>query len=162
MIRAFSRLAASILLTGLAACTSTSPTTSLQPQAAAPTPPPPAVVQITTASLPGNYGLASYHRAEDRERTLKQAKIACRNPYKMTAGANGGVVMHAPGQPGPAEFFVKKDNAGRSYIGPKGEAAGPNDQRVLSYDNGTLVTEWTSGRLKTVYGTMVYVPCASA
>ncbi|MGI9354653.1 MAG: hypothetical protein ACR2PF_05785 [Rhizobiaceae bacterium] len=159
MIRIIPTTVFAVFLAALTACSSTSITPTLSPQATAPTPPPP-VAQVDIASLPGNYGLASYHREQDLDRTIKQAKIACRNPYKIDPGSNGGVVMHAPGQSGPAEFFLKKDDSGQSYLGPKGPAGGPNDQRVVSYQDRTLVAQWTSGRLRSVYGTMVYVPCA--
>lgn len=158
MTRLSSFLILTLLLSGLAACTSATVSPGSAPQAAVAPPP----VQVAAASLPGEYGLASYHREEDKDRTLSQAKIACRNPYKIDPGSSGGVVMHAPGQPGPAEFFVKKDANGASFLGPRGPAGAPQDQRILSYDNGTLVTQWVSGRLRTVYGTMVYVPCAQS
>lgn len=152
----------------LASCTSTSiapapkPQVALQSQPTAPSPAAPvapAPVQINVATLPGNYGLASYQRAQDRERTLKQAKIACRNPFVIKAGANGGIVMHSPGQSGPTEVFLKTDSEGLSYLGPRGAAKVPKDQRIVSYESGVLITEFLQPRLKSVYGNIVLSPC---
>ncbi|NKB54306.1 MAG: hypothetical protein GKR97_19205 [Rhizobiaceae bacterium] len=143
-----------VLMAALASCSAT--TTAPEPQqVAAPRP-----IQIDMATLPGDYGLASYQRAEDRERTLKQAKIACQNPFNVAAGSNGGVVMHAAGQAGPTEMFLKKDGQGRSFLGPRGEAGSTNDQRILSYDDGILITQPMQPRLQSVYGNIVLVPCA--
>jgi len=149
-----------LLFLALASCTSTSLTPN--PQAQAKATPPPAPVQIDMAALPGNYGLASYQRDEDRQRTLAQAKIACRNPFVITAGNNGGVVMHSAGQSGPTEVFLKTDGRGTSYLGPKGPAGAPKDQRIISYENGNLITQSLEPRLRSVYGNIVLVPCAQS
>ena len=138
----------------ISACTTMTPDPKPEPA------PPP--VQVDMAALPGKYGLASYHRDEDRERTFDQAKIACSNPYTIGAGANGGVMMHALGQSEPSEIFLKSDRQGRTFLGPKGPAGTAQDRHVISYDGGVLVLKWMDPRASTVYGTMVYVPCAGA
>ncbi len=116
--------------------------------------------QVDIAALPGDYGLASHHKAEDRERTIEQAKIACGNPYKIGAGSNGGVLMHAAGQNQPTEIFLKVGQDGRSFLGPKGPAGVPQDRLIVSYEDGVLITDWLDQGARSVYGTMIYVPCA--
>ena len=117
-------------------------------------------IQIDIAALPGDYGLASFHQEEDSERTLEQAKIACSNPYTIGAGSNGGVMMHAVGASEPSEIFLKQDSKGRQFLGPKGPAGIAQDRHVVSYDDNVLVLRWMEPRARTVYGTLIYVPCA--
>ncbi|MEX0346706.1 MAG: hypothetical protein AB3N20_17410 [Rhizobiaceae bacterium] len=116
-------------------------------------------IQIDMATLPGDYGLASYHQEEDQERTLEQAKIACSNPYTIGTGENGGVMMHAVGAKQPSEIFYKTDDKGRVFLGPRGAAGIEQDRYVVSYDERVLVMRWMEPRARTVYGTMIYVPC---
>lgn len=144
-------LAAAVVL---GACTTLTP----DPKSEETTPP----IQIDMATLPGDYGLASYHQDEDRDRTLEQAKIACNNPYTIGAGPGGGVMMHALGQSVPSEIFLKTDSKGLTYLGPKGPAGTAQDRHVVSYEGGVLALRWMDPRARTVYGTMVYVPCGQA
>ncbi len=152
----FGTLIATLAYIVLPACTSTSLVAKPE-EKTAPTP-----IRLDMAALPGDYGLASYHREEDGERTLAQAMIACSNPYNIGAGANGGILMHAIGQSQPSEIFWKVDKQGRSYLGPKGPTGVPQDRLVISYDEGVLVTEWIDPQVRSVYGTMVYVPCENS
>src|SRR5687767_9020608 len=63
----------------------------------------PVAVQPTSAPLPasipaqdlvGRWGLAAYHKEDDRARTEAAARGQCRQPYNISRGARGGVVMH--------------------------------------------------------------------
>ncbi|MEZ5811668.1 MAG: hypothetical protein R3D45_09675 [Rhizobiaceae bacterium] len=153
-LRAPARLMPLAAAVALGACTTLTPGTT--PKETAPP------VQIDMAALPGNYGLASYHRDEDRDRTLEQAKIACNNPYTIGAGPSGGVMMHALGQSVPSEIFLKTDSKGLTYLGPRGPAGTAQDRHVVSYEGGVLTLRWMDPRARTVYGTMVYVPCGQA
>lgn len=141
-----------LAIASLTACTTLTP----DPKPEAPPP-----VEIDLAALPGDYGLASYHRDEDNERTLEQAKIACRNPYTIGAGANGGVMMHAIGASEPSEIFLKTDSKGRRFLGPQGPAGIAQDRYVVSYDDKVLVLRWMDPRAREVYGTLIYMPCAT-
>lgn len=155
-VASISRAGYLAIMTGmLAACTSLTP--DAKPEAETRQ-----AVTIDMASLPGDYGLAAYHRDEDRDRTVEQAKIACRNPYTIGAGTNGGVMMHAVGQSEPSEIFLKTDREGRTFLGPSGPAGIEQDRYVLSYEEGVLVMRWMEPRARSVYGTMIYVPCAQA
>jgi hypothetical protein len=123
----------------------------------------PPQVAITVAELPGQWGLASYRTEADKDRTLKEAKSACGNPYVIGTGSSGGVVMHLADQPAPQEVFIKVARDGRVFIGPKGQAGMPKDRLVLSFENqNVLVTEWLDQSARERYGTMVFVRCGTA
>ncbi len=143
------RLSLVLAITGLSACTTLTPDPEPEVQP----------IKIDMAALPGDYGLASYHQDEDQERTLQQAKIACNNPYTIGTGANGGVMMHAVGAKQTSEIFLKTDRKGRVFLGPRGAAGIEQDRYVVSYDERVLVVRWMEPRARTVFGTMIYVPC---
>ena len=119
-------------------------------------------VTLSAAELPGRWGLASYRVETDRARTESEAKSACGNPYKIEAGANGGVMMHLADHTEPSEVFVKTDPSGRVFIGPSGPPAVAQDRQVISYENGVLVADWVDPGVRERYGTMVFVRCGKA
>ena len=146
-------LATALLCGGVVAgCT----TTDLTPRT---TPAAPPLVAISATDLPGNWGLASYRKPEDRPRTEKEAKSACNNPYVIGAGQNGGVVMHLADQAQPSEVYIKVARTGQVFIGPRGDAGMRTDRLVESFDNGVLVTDWVDPSARERYGTMVFVKC---
>lgn len=63
------------------------------PVGAAPLP-----ASIPAQDLVGRWGLAAYHKDEDRGRTEAAARGQCRQPYNISRGGGGGVVMHLPDQ----------------------------------------------------------------
>ena len=117
-------------------------------------------VPVDVATLPGNWGLASYHEEKDKDRTITAAKAACSNPYKIGKGPNGGVIMHLADQAQPTELFVKTSSDGRTFIGPRGAPGVIQDRVVMFYQNGVLITEWLDKSARDRYGTMVLVKCA--
>lgn len=137
----------------VAACT----TTDFTPPTAGPQAPP--AVAIAVTDLPGNWGLASFRKPEDRPRTEKEAKSACTNPYVIGAGPGGGAVMHLADQAQPSEVFIKVARNGQVYIGTRGEAGTRTDRLVESFDNGVLITDWVDPSARERYGTMVLVRC---
>lgn len=141
----------------LAGCTTSN--TSAPVAAAIPATP---MVAIATADLPGDWGLASYRNEADLARTEKEARVACNNPYKITAGANGGVMMYLADQTQPSEVFLKTGPGGQVYIGPQGPPAVQQDRLVVSYANNVLITEWLDSGVRERYGTMVFVRCGMA
>jgi|SRR5579872_148331 hypothetical protein len=128
-------------------------------------PPAPAVPAVAPSNLPasqfvGSWGLASYHRAEDRERTEKEAKGQCGKPYVIGAGPNGGVMMHLADQATPSELALKGGDGGRTFIGPANEAAGGADDReVIQTSADSFTTRWVDADNAQRYGTMVYERC---
>src|SRR5262245_21933978 len=80
---------------GTSACTTSGPQLD-QPAA-------PAAVQAGPPAFPpqnivGRWGLAAYHKEEDRARTEAAARGQCKQPYVITLGPSGGVMMHLADQ----------------------------------------------------------------
>lgn len=119
-------------------------------------------IAITTAELQGDWGLASFHRPEDRGRTEAEARVACGNPYRIATGANGGVMMHLADQAQTTEVFIKTGQGGQVFIGPAGPLAPARDRAVLEYANGVLISDWLDPDVKSRYGTMILVRCGMA
>ncbi len=140
----------------LAACATTEPTPPPPP------PPPQWTSPIPAASLVGRYGLAAYHRPEDAGRTEAQAKAQCSNPYIITAGPNGGVLMYLADDNKLTEMVSKAVPGNPTFIGPAEDpAGGDRDRQVLRFDGHVLVLKWVDPEIAKRYGTMVYVRCGS-
>jgi hypothetical protein len=118
----------------------------------------PAVV-VSSTDLVGRWGLASYREDADITRTTAEAKAACGNPYVVTSGPSGGVMMHLADQASATEVVVKPAPDGRVYIGPAGKPGDRLDRLVTSYSDGVLVTKWVDPDVALRYGTMVLVRC---
>ncbi|MFG1296765.1 MULTISPECIES: hypothetical protein [Xanthobacter] len=147
-------VAATALALTLAAC-STTPTE----------PPPPAKPQyfspIPPDRLVGRWGLAAYHRPDDAGRTETQAKAQCSNPYVITAGTSGGVMMYLADDNKLTEVVSKQVANGPIFIGPPDEPAGAQaDRQVMRFDGNVLVLRWVDTEVAKRYGTMVYVRCS--
>ena len=136
---------------------------SLSP-AAPPAPAQPAPVPTLPPAFPpqdivGRWGLAAYHNQEDRPRTEAAAATGCKQPYVITLGATGGVMMHLADQAQPEELRLKGAPGGKTFIGPDGEPGGIQDREVVSFDGRVLVLRWMDPEVQGRYGTMVYVRC---
>ena len=134
-------------------------------------PPPPAappVVPTLPPSFPpqelvGKWGLAAYHKEEDRERMVTAAANQCRNPYVITLGGGGGLMMHLADQATPTELRLKGAPGGKNYIGPHDDPPGSiQDREVVQFDGKTLLLRWRDPEVQGRYGTMVYVRCSDA
>jgi hypothetical protein len=140
----------------LAACNSfTSQQPSLEPAAAPEIP-----ATIRPDELVGKWGLAAYHKPEDRARTEAAARGQCKQPYVIGRGQNGGVIMHLADEATPQELRVKGSQSGKNYIGPAGPAGGAQDREIVSFDGRVLTTQFMDPDAASRYGTMVYVRCA--
>jgi hypothetical protein len=153
-----SPLLACLFVTVIAGCATN------QPQQ----PPPPPVPQVTpilpptfpAQDLVGRWGLAAYHREDDRARTVKAAAGQCRNPYLISPSPTGGVMMHLADQSTPSDLQLKGAPGGKDFIGPRGEPPGNNkDREVVSFDGRVLILRWMDPEVQGRYGTMVYVRC---
>jgi len=149
----------SVLVTAavLASCT-----TQLSPLP--PGPAAPAVVPTLPPSFPpqeliGRWGLAAYHRPDDRARTEAAARNQCKQPYVIGAGPSGGLIMHLADQKEPQELRLKGAPGGKNYIGPEGEPGGMQDREVVSFDGRVLITRWIDPEVSGRYGNAVYVRC---
>lgn len=136
--------------------------------ASTPQPPPPPAQPAPEPSLPGafpasdligRWGLAAYHQEADRARTVKAAANQCRNPYVITPGPTGGIMMHLADEAKPSELQVKGNRAGKTFVGPAGPPGGMQDREVVSFDGRVLILRWMDPEVQGRYGTMVYVKC---
>jgi hypothetical protein len=110
----------------------------------------------------GRWGLAAYHKAEDRARTEANARGQCSKPYVIGAGPGGGVMMHLADQPQLQELRLKGAPGGKTFIGPAGEPPGSaQDREVISFDGRVLITRFVDPEINTRYGTSVYVRCGA-
>jgi hypothetical protein len=147
-------LVLALLALGLAACV-TSPLEQ----------PPPAPAPVLPPAFPpqdivGRWGLAAYHREEDRARIEAAAAGSCNQPYIITLGPTGGVMMHLADQATPTELRLKGAPGNKTFIGPEGEAGGIQDREVVFFDGRVLILHWVDPEVQSRYGTMVYVRCA--
>jgi hypothetical protein len=141
---------------GLTACNSsdTAPAPGAAALSAAPALPP-----ITPDDLVGKWGLGSFRVEADLARTTDEARRFCNNPYIITKGPNGGVMMYLADQSQPSELFIK-NAAGRVYVGLRNEPAGsPRDRQITSFQDGVMVAAWVDPAVTARYGTMVFVRC---
>jgi len=146
-----------VLALTLAGCATTAP----KPEE----PPPPPVTPTLPPAFPpqdivGSWGLAAYHREEDRARTEVAAAGQCRQPYVITLGPTGGVMMHLADQSTPTELRLKGAPGGKTYIGLPGDPPGATqDREVVQFDGRVLILRWMDPEVQGRYGTMVYVRC---
>ena len=115
---------------------------------------------IRADEIVGRWGLASFQNPNDRARTEKMAKDQCKQPYVITAGTSGGVVMHLADQATPQELRLKGSPSGKNYIGPAGPTPGEQDREIVSFDGRVMITRFIDKDAATRYGNMVYVRCA--
>ena len=140
-------------LGGMFGSSSSSPPPPDPPQAEMP-------ASIRAADIVGRWGLAAYHKPEDRVRTETAARGQCKQPYVINAGATGGVIMHLADEAQPQELRLKGGPGGKNYIGPPGPGGSERDREVVSFDGRVMQTRFLDPDANTRYGTMVYVRCA--
>ena len=138
------------ILPTITACASQQP-----PQVAAAAVPP---SNIAAEQLVGNWGLASYHQESERVRTEAEARQQCNNPYKITKGPTGGVMMYLADNSNLSELRLKGGPDGKNYIGPNGPI-GQEDREIVSFDGNVIVTRWLDEDNASRYGTMIFVRC---
>ncbi|HEX5779295.1 MAG TPA: hypothetical protein VFY21_10685 [Xanthobacteraceae bacterium] len=145
-----------LLAAGLAGCAGDSALSPgpTQPIAAAPAIPP--------AAIAGRWGLASYHREEDRGRTEQQARAVCNNPYEIGLGPNGGVMMHPADQNQRVELAVKGASGNRTFVGPPGEPGQLEDREIVAFDGQIMVMRWMDPEVASRFGTIVFARCSDA
>ena len=160
-------LVMALLALGLTACSTGGPQmpSIFGPSQEQPPQPQPAVVPLLPPAFPpqdvvGRWGLAAYHKEEDRPRIEAAAANQCKQPYVITLGPTGGVMMHLADQAKPEELRLKGAPGGKTYIGPEGDPPGSQqDREVVSFDGRILILRWLDPEVQGRYGTMVYVRC---
>ena len=146
-----------LLALGIAGCATGGPQPpSVQQAAPVPLLPP----AFPPQDIVGRWGLAAYHKDEDRPRIEVAAANQCKQPYIITLGPTGGVMMHLADQATPTELRLKGAPGGKTYIGPEGDPpASAQDREVVSFDGRVLILRWMDSEVQGRYGTMVYVRC---
>jgi hypothetical protein len=152
---------ASALTIFLAGCGSMSlPSLSSNPEPVEPGVAPEMPASIRSDEIVGRWGLASFQNPNDRARTEAAARGQCKQPYVISAGTSGGVVMHLADQATPQELRLKGTPSGKNYIGPAGPTPGEQDREIVSFDGRVLITRFVDKDAAVRYGNMVYVRCA--
>jgi hypothetical protein len=167
MLRTRYLLTAAVLVTTtvmLAACSSTNnpfgsnPFASSAPQApTTPLPPP----SLRADEIVGRWGLASYHRDQDRVRTEAAARGQCNQAYVITASPSGGVMMLGHDNPAMQDMAIKGSYENKTYIGPGPTPASGDDREVVSFDGKVLILKWVDPEVAGRYGNMVLVRCGA-
>jgi hypothetical protein len=157
-----SELFAVVLFAGmpmLVGCSSMSNpfTSSTSPPPAAPVVP----ASVHAEDIAGRWGLASYHRDQDRARTEAAARSQCAQPYTIEASPSGGVMMLGHDSPKVQDMTLKGSVAGKTYIGPGGDPAGADDREVVSFDGRVMILKWVDPEVAGRYGNMVLVRCGA-
>jgi len=130
--------------------------------AAPPAPPPVVPPSVRAEEIVGRWGIASYHRDQDRPRTEVAAKSACTQPFKIEPSASGGVMMLGHDSPQVQEMALKGSVQGKTYVGPGSEPAGSDDREIVSFDGRVLILKWVDPEVAGRYGNMVLVRCEGA
>jgi hypothetical protein len=117
---------------------------------------------IAPEALIGRWGLASYHNDADRARTTVAAHGQCKQPYVISKGESGGVMMLLADDPKPQEVFLKGAPGGKTFIGPAGPPGDSQDREIISSDKGTFVMRWVDPDVASRYGTMILTRCEKA
>jgi hypothetical protein len=114
---------------------------------------------IRSSEVVGNWGYAAFHKPEDRARTEVAARGQCSNPFVISQGPTGGVMMYLADQSELQELRLKGSAGNRNFIGPAGEPGGPQDREIVSFDGRVMVLRFTDPEVAGRYGTGVYVRC---
>jgi hypothetical protein len=128
-----------------------------------PSAPPPPVIppSVRPEDIVGRWGLASYHRDQDRARTEVAAKNQCTQPYVINRSPSGGVMMLGHDSPQVQDMTLKGSVDGKTYVGPGADPAGADDREVVSFDGRVLILKWVDPEVAGRYGNMVLVRCGA-
>ena len=116
--------------------------------------------QYRPEEVVGRWGYGAFHKDEDLARTAAAARGQCGQPVEITRGPNGGVMMYLADSAQLQELQLKGSASGKNYVGPPGDAGGPQDREIVSFDGRTMVLRWMDPEVAGRYGTGVYVRCA--
>jgi hypothetical protein len=115
----------------------------------------PAAAQApATGDLVGRWGVASYSRAEDRARSLREAQGACGNPYVINRGPRGGAIMFEALVGRPVEVAA----SGRR-ISSMEDPGARTTKEVVSWDGRVLELRYSDESVANRYGIMVFSRC---
>ena len=134
----------------------------LNPLSSSPPPGVPAVAMppsFPAEDIVGRWGLAAYHRDQDRARTVVAARDQCALAYHIDRSPGGNIVMLGHDNPQPQEMVLKGSVEGKTYIGPGPSPAGSDDREVVSFDGQVMVLKWVNPEVAGRYGVMVLARC---
>jgi hypothetical protein len=131
---------------------------SSAPVAAAPPPMIPA--SIRPDEIVGRWGLASYHREQDRPRTEAAARGQCAQAYVISRSPNG-VMMLGHDNPQPQEMLLKGGPEGKNFVGPGTQAGVGDDREIVSFDGRVMILRWIDPEVAGRYGNMILVRCGA-
>jgi hypothetical protein len=157
---AFSVTASVAVLSALALAACTTNQTSPQQAAAPPMGQPAIASRYRPEEVVGRWGYGAFHKDEDLARTAAAARGQCGQPVEVTRGPNGGVMMYLADSAQLQELQLKGSANGKNYVGPPGDAGGPQDREIVSFDGRTMVLRWIDPEVGGRYGTGVYVRCS--
>jgi hypothetical protein len=126
--------------------------------------PPPAVPAVAMPpslrpdDIVGRWGLAAYHRDQDRARTVVAARDQCTQAYLIDRSPGGNIFMLGHDNPQPQEMILKGSIEGKTYVGP-GPYPGIEDREVVSFDGQVLILKWVNPEVAGRYGIMVLARC---
>jgi hypothetical protein len=69
-------------------------------------------------------------------------------------------MMYLADQSQLQELRLKGGPNGKNYVGPPGEAGGPQDREISAFDGRVMLLTFTDPEVAGRYGTGVYVRCA--
>ncbi len=153
---------------GLAACSTSLPSFSNifsstpAVEDVPPLPAPEIPATIRAEEIVGRWGLAAYHKPEDRPRIEAAAQKQCGpKAVVINRGPTGGLMMNLADQPQLSELRVKGGPNGKNYIGPAGASGVPEDREIVSFNGRVMIARYVSPEVDTRYGTQVYVRCSA-
>jgi hypothetical protein len=114
---------------------------------------------LRAEDIVGRWGLASYHREQDRARTAEAARGQCSQAYVINRSPSGGVMMLGHDNPAVQDMNIKGSVEGKTYIGPGPDPAGADDRELVSFDGRILILKWVDPEIAGRYGNMVLVRC---
>jgi hypothetical protein len=151
---------AALCALALSACTTSTPVVEVPGPAAVPMSAPAVPSRYRPEEFIGRWGYGAYHNETDLARTASAARSQCGQPVVINRGPNGGVMMYLADSADLQELQLKGSASGKNYVGPPGEAGGPQDREIVSFDGRTMVLRWIDPEVAGRYGTGVYVRCA--
>ena len=150
---------AALSVLALSACTTSSP--PVEQAAPVPVAQPAIPSKYHPEEVVGRWGYGAYHNDADLARTTAAARSQCGQPVVITRGPGGGVMMYLADSAELQELQLKGSSNGKNYIGPPGDAGGPQDREIVQFDGRTMVLRWIDPEVAGRYGTGVYVRCAA-
>jgi hypothetical protein len=108
----------------------------------------------TAQDLVGRWGVAAYWNEADAQRITQQARSFCGQPYRITAGPNGGAMMFEAFEGRQREFTIR---SGR--IEPVSGGDSRLVKTILSWNGQTMVFRYADEEAGRKYGNMVFSRC---